>query len=553
MRQLLGILLLCILISPCLCLSVVEFYPDTYLPQDADEYLILEGDGVLDGITVSDGEGGFRFPDQTIIAGRITVAREGVAYRQVHGVDPDFELYDTSPLIPDVIRGGRFQMSNTEDQLFLYQNGQLLQEISWPDGLSAREGQVHYYDGIQWDPRPLSIGQSRFAPITVENVTLTAFVSPDSSYPVFARAVSDAEQSLQVNIYEFSSMEMASLLREAQERGVEETLLLEGGPVGGILAEEHCALQVLADAGVSLHIMQTNGSAHAKYQFDHAKYMLVDDRGILLASENFNSNGFPLPGTLGNRGWGVYIRNMEITGYFQQVFDWDITGDDIAPFQPHAQVCTPSASSPYAVEFPPQEFSGARVTTILAPDTSDQIAAMIRGATRSVDIEQAYIKNYSRGLPNPYLQEAIEAARRGAVVRVLLDSSWFNVNEAQDNDEMAAYINRLGRAEGIPLSARMADLGNNHLDKIHNKGVIVDGKQVLISSINWNEQSPSFNREAGVIIDHFGVGAYYRAVFDDDWNASPENPAGTVDLTRMAVAVLVISVLSGWYVFRIRR
>jgi cardiolipin synthase len=136
---------------------------------------------------------------------------------------------------------------------------------------------------------------------------------------------------------------------------------------------------------------------------------------------------------------------------------------------------------------------------------------------------------------------------------VLLDSSWFNINEPHDNDEMAAYINEIGRTEGIPLSARCADLKGNHLDKIHNKGVIVDGDAVLISSINWNEQSPSFNREAGVIIDHPGVGEYYRAVFEDDWNASAEEPGDGSDQAKIAVAVLMISLLSGWYVFRIRR
>jgi Phosphatidylserine/phosphatidylglycerophosphate/cardiolipin synthases and related enzymes len=444
-------------------------------------------------------------------------------------------------------------MSNTEDQIFLYRDGQLIQEISWPDPLTTRQGQVHFYEGGCWDPRPLSIGQSRFAPLTITNVTLTAFVSPDSSYQVFAHAISEAERSLQINVYEFSSMRMGDLLLQARDRGVEQTFLLEGGPVGGILAEEHCALRELAAAGVSLRIMETQGTSHAKYRFNHAKYLLVDDRGILLASENFNDNGFPLPATFGNRGWGTYLQDSRVTAYFQSVFDWDIEGNDVVPFFPGNPACIPAKSASYAVEFPPQEFTGVTVTTVLAPDTSTLIQDLIGEAEKSVDIEQAYIKNYSRGRPNPYLQEAIEAARRGVVVRVLLDSSWFNINEPDDNDEMAAYINEVGRTEGIPLSARCADLSRNNLDKIHNKGVIVDGNRVLISSINWNEQSPSFNREAGVILEHEGVGAYYQNVFNDDWDASAEVPYNEIDLTKMAVAILVIVALTGYYIFRIRR
>jgi cardiolipin synthase len=553
MRVILFIILLCFLVSPALCLSIVEVYPDTYLPQDADEYLVLEGDALLDEFTISDGEGGFRFPAQTRIAGRITVAREGSAYRQVQGAYPDFELYDTSPDVPDVMRGGKFQMSNAEDELLLYQDGILIQKISWPDDFSTREGQVHYIEAGRWDPRPLSIGQSRFVSQTIENVTLTAFVSPDSSFQTFARAVSDAKHSIKINVYEFSSMKIASLLQEARERGVEEIFLLEGGPVGGILPEEQCALHVLSEKGVVLRIMQTNGTSHAKYQFNHAKYLIVDDTGVLIASENFNDNGFPLTATFGNRGWGVYIRDPQVAAYFQRAFDWDIAGDDSMLFEPGTPTCIAPVAEAYAVEFPAQEFVGARVTTVLAPDTSALIADLIGQAEESVDIEQAYIKNYSHNRPNPYLEEAIQAARRGVVVRVLLDSSWFNINEPQDNDEMATYINDVGRTEGIPISARCADLKNNHLDKIHNKGVIVDGNQVLISSINWNEQSPSFNREAGVIIEHPDVGAYYQAVFEDDWNASMEVIAMGIDPLKTAVAGLVIIFLSGLYIVRIRR
>ena len=58
----------------------------------------------------------------------------------------------------------------------------------------------------------------------------------------------------------------------------------------------------------------------------------------------------------------------------------------------------------------------------------------------------------------------------------------------------------------------------NQMEQIHNKGVIVDDKRVLVSSINWNSNSPNFNREAGVIIDHPGVARYFREVFEDDWN-----------------------------------
>jgi phosphatidylserine/phosphatidylglycerophosphate/cardiolipin synthase-like enzyme len=43
--------------------------------------------------------------------------------------------------------------------------------------------------------------------------------------------------------------------------------------------------------------------------------------------------------------------------------------------------------------------------------------------------------------------------------------------------------------------------------------VIVDGERVLISSINWNKHSPTYNREIGIIIENPELAAYYTEVF----------------------------------------
>lgn len=45
--------------------QIVEFCPDPYQYNDADEYLVLSGNGPLDEITISDSKGGFQFrPEQ---------------------------------------------------------------------------------------------------------------------------------------------------------------------------------------------------------------------------------------------------------------------------------------------------------------------------------------------------------------------------------------------------------------------------------------------------------------------------------------------------------
>ncbi|MBP7300116.1 MAG: phospholipase, partial [Methanoculleus sp.] len=70
-----AIFFLCLLAGTVAGIQIVEFCPDPYQPGDPDEYLVLEGAGLLDGYVISDGEGGYRFPPGTRIDGRLGVAR----------------------------------------------------------------------------------------------------------------------------------------------------------------------------------------------------------------------------------------------------------------------------------------------------------------------------------------------------------------------------------------------------------------------------------------------------------------------------------------------
>jgi len=134
----------------------------------------------------------------------------------------------------------------------------------------------------------------------------------------------------------------------------------------------------------------------------------------------------------------------------------------------------------------------------------------------------------------------------------LLDSYWFNVEDEGDNDEMAVLINRIASSENLPLEAKCVDLSVSPFEKIHNKGVIVDDERVLVSSINWNSNSPNFNREAGVIIEHPGVARYFREVFDYDWRPMANLKKPATDYVKIALVALVIVLLLVVYFHRRR-
>jgi len=549
MRRVPLVSLVTLIVSLIICVvpggavQIVEFCPDPFLYDDEDEYLVLAGSGSLDGITVSDERGGFRFPPGTILDGTLTVARNALAFEKSHGSLPDFEWMDHSRAVPNVISGDILRMTNTRDNLKVYEGGRLVQEVSWPANVKPREGQVHYLvDGV-WDPRVLMLGQSRLQTATFRDVTVTTFVSPDCSYEVFTSAVDRDQKELLVNVYEFTSTDLSTALVSAKKRGVDVAVLVEGGPVGGISPEEKTVIRVMNESGIPVRQMAAPPGGHVPYRYDHAKYFVVDRSAVLLTSENFKYSGFPPPGSTGNRGWGVYMESTGVADYFAKVYQTDISGYAVTPVTGISGKSEAIPGVSYTQEFPPARFEGAVVTPVISPDTSDQITRLINSAQSGIEIEQAYITNESATAWNPFLAAAINASRRGVPVRVLLDSYWYNVEDTKDNDEMAALINDVARTEHLPLEARCADLTASGFEKIHNKGVIVDNRLVLVSSINWNSNSPNFNREAGVIIEHPGVAGYFNAVFEDDWAPAVRAYEEPVDYLKIACVIIVIGAL----------
>ena len=97
----------------------------------------------------------------------------------------------------------------------------------------------------------------------------------------------------------------------------------------------------------------------------------------------------------------------------------------------------------------------------------------------------------------------IAAKNRGVTVRVITEEDY-------DFEEIADILHN----NGIPIVWQ----DSRWFTANHNKGIIVDGRMVLISSINYSEGSITRNREAGVIIENKDVAQWYLEVYDFDWS-----------------------------------
>lgn len=137
----------------------------------------------------------------------------------------------------------------------------------------------------------------------------------------------------------------------------------------------------------------------------------------------------------------------------------------------------------------------------------------------------------------------------------MLDGMYYNTDGDADNDEIVANINKMSKKDNISAAAQLK-LPDEYITKLHNKGMIVDMKYVLISSINWNYNSPNNNREAGIIIKNEESSEYFSEIFQYDWNGNPGKleigDSKQIDLRHILVAVIIVLLLVIWQLKRRR-
>jgi len=551
---------------------VVEAY---YRALRADEYVVVANprDVPLDvsGWTITDQEGTLTFPAGSVIqaGSRATVAQNSTAYWEDTLRDADYRYGAGNATA--MAAAGTLQLNNDGDEVILRDASGVTTDAfaygrspySGPGWTGAPAGKVgsgqvarRAHEGgwrdtngsEDWDlVRVWSLGQSEFAPASFDFTgTVRAFVSPDAQMTPLIDLIGTATESIDLSLYTLTHAALAGPLAAAASAGVRVRILLEGAPVGGIDEEEWDIVQDLASRA-EIHFLTGNATldVQKRYRFGHAKYGIVDNRTVILSTENWGVSAFPPAPLAGSRGWVVIVEHAPLAAYFAAVFeeDFDPRRRDVTALagmtiQPVAPTADPTEAR--GPTFPPQEFSGRfRVLPVLGPETAlsmDTIRGVLRSAAASIHVEMFYADATWGPFANLYLEELLAAARRGVAVRLLLDASSFNVEEDDpiDNDDTVAYVDGIAAAEGLDLQAKLVDLGAHAFTRMHTKGFVVDRRWTLVSSINWNRNSPTANREAGLLVENEELASYFDNVFAWDWKDDVTPPVADAGPDRTA-------------------
>ncbi len=397
-----------------------------------------------------------------------------------------------------------------------------------------------------------------FVPHTyTETARLEVFVAPDHAHSALTGLLRSAQHSIRFEGYTFESPSLSETLAARARAGVAVEILLEGAPPGGVSDQQKWAVQQIAEAGGRVYYFRADlaGGTGRRYNYQHAKVWLLDGTVALVGSENPSPGAFPdddkADGTFGRRGVYLVTDAPSVVGELTALMDADIAPGvhrDIWPWDPR----DPRLGAPPPGFVPVRQSGGDFYPVVKAQPLqtqgtfSFQLVYAPEHSTRDVDsllgliaqagpgdtvlVEQLYEHTYwgsenssVEADPNPRLLAYIAAARRGATVRVLLDSHFDNqdLGNPRSNLRTVEYLQAIARAEGLDLDARRR---NPTGEGIHNKMVLarIGGHGwTVVGSLNGGEASAKLNREISLRVASDEVYAYLARVFWDDWEVAP--------------------------------
>jgi len=519
-RVALAALLVCVLLVPPASAgaagsdggAIVAVYPNPVEHGDRGEFVVVSVPEAGNW-TLSDGETTVALPSN--VSGTIVVGHPEA------GNPTDHRLVE-----------GALRLANGGERLVLRRNGAVVSRLHYGD---APEGEVHR-DG-EWRP----LGATDRDVVVTDGGTARAFVLPDApALPV--ETLRAADRRVLLAGYTFTDEQVADALRAAHERNVTVRVLVEGSPVGGLTRRQARVLDSLARSGVEVRAV---GGPWARYDHHHAKYAVVDDRALVL-TENWKPAG---TGGRSSRGWGVRLDDPKAAAALAATFRADAGWRDAVPWEQFRRGRSfrrdQPANGSYPAAVAPETVPVAETRVLVAPDNAERaLVGTLDGADESIRVVQMSVG----GRQQPFVRALVRAARRGVEVRLLLSGAWYT---REENRALVAAVNDLADRRDLPLEARLAR-PRGQFEKVHAKGVVVDGERAVVGSLNWNNHSARKNREVAVVLEGEAVAGYYAVVFDEDWRRSGERGLARRLPVGLLVAVVVGALVALAVAARIR-
>ncbi|WP_322797519.1 lamin tail domain-containing protein [Thermoflexus sp.] len=588
---------------------ITAAHPDGVFSGEPDEAVQLAAFGPtpvdLGGWSLRDrmtGTGGLRFPSGFTIApgASIWVAHHALSFTLAFGRPPDAAVFTDGLETVRPVEGVWPGFANTGDEVVLRDSrGALVDAVLYGEGYTQTLGwrgrlvQAYSLPGTRSEGRILVRRRDPATGLPVDTDTaadwasdrldpwwgrrvyfpgwmperyerpftlsgtipMTLIIAPDHAFEAVAAWIDGAQTSIVGEMFTFEHPKIAERLAAAARRGVSVTLLLEGTPPGGITDDTRYACRLLRIAGGRCLMMRNAPTAIPpalrRYTYAHAKFLVRDDRGVLVGTENLSPRAMPddpkSDGTEGQRGILVAFESPEIAAFLTELFRRDIAPifrDVMALTEDPPPTYTPPLTlggTVYPVRFSePIPITASDLQLIIGPEGMLNLEAGVWALLRQAGPGDLILAQqltvppwWGPGAsdpaaapvisPNLYLATLMEAAGRGASVWLLLDRFYDDPSNPRSNAATVAYIQSLSFMSSTLSTTLQARTGNPGGRGLHNKMTMIrlSGEPyIVLGSANGTETSHKLNREIMLIFRSKEGWDALSELFRLDWELS---------------------------------
>lgn len=374
-----------------------------------------------------------------------------------------------------------------------------------------------------------------------EKMKATLHASPDAGWPLLSAFLAKTAKTLTVGMYDFTAPHIVDAVQQAGKPSPRTLSLVlqanqdigKGTKKDDIPdAETVDRLQSAMKKRFEFAWASVHGANALFRSAYHIKVAVRDGGAFWLSSGNWQSSNQPdddpingedtSPPLLStcNREWHAIVEGKTLSTIFEKYLIRDreqaeARAKDEAVAPPEPMVWVPEGYfQPSETElegraqyFPPETLDKAiRIQPLLTPDNySDHVVALINSATHHLYFQNQSLKIGPKGENPPHYENLLAAL----------------LKKQEDGIDVRIIIRRIGDlrmiVEGIKNYGFDTDTVKLQTN-CHTKGIIVDGKVVMIGSQNWTGDGTGYNRDASLIFFDEDAAQYYEKLFLYDWN-----------------------------------
>jgi phosphatidylserine/phosphatidylglycerophosphate/cardiolipin synthase-like enzyme/V8-like Glu-specific endopeptidase len=403
---------------------------------------------------------------------------------------------------------------------------------------------VESVDSISYDDDARAAERFSFSPVE-EEMELTLHVGPEYSWEVLQQFLQNGQGRLVSAMFEFHAEHIKNEL-EARLQGQNSLMLvLDKSTFSPVKDGDFDPVETFKDWAEKFdfkRIVAPQGRTGLISDSYHIKVTVRDDNTFWLSSGNWkgessqpvvteeqreNATEEDLPG---NREWHVVIKNSTLATRFRShiLQDFkrssDLGGGELpprlldetfidVPLEPEGVVL--ERRPPNRILKPKTIKRQVKLQPVLTPDHegavySEAVLALIKSARKSLLFQIPYI-----GMPsNPRQDRGFIDELIGALTAKLksLDDARVILRSGGSKLSSPAHAAWYFKSKGVDIDTTLRVMDNHHT-----KGMIVDGKRLLLGSHNWSKPGVTLNRDASLIFNDPEIAGYYADAFEIDW------------------------------------